>query len=570
MSVIVLDGHSRAAVEAVQSLGQLGVQVDVSCEEEDGLAFQSGYVSSRYRQPPYSSSAPSFLEWLRSIHAQRNYELIIPSTEASLLVLRGLPPADALRTRAVLPSNEALDVALDKQSTWSLAIRLRIRVPESRLITSETDLSPVGQFPVVLKPSRSKIVREDRLLTLAPVLVLDEDHRRSWLSRWLPMTSVLQQNFIPGRGVGVEFLYAEGKEVWHFAHERIHELPLTGGASTYRRSIVPDPQLLSDSRKLLDALQWHGVAMVEFRVDSAGTPWLMEINPRLWGSVALPIDAGVNFPLGLLRLARGAEPLPQPNYKSFYYSRDLRRDLEWIKVNWKADRGNKTILTQPRGRALLQFLRPLLGKESWDHFDVSDLGVTRTILRDCMRDLLRGIQKAIRNARRERNIIRHHRSVVRSLSRLRAPRKRILFLCSGNICRSPLAAELAKQEMSGLAICSAGLHAKQADRCPPNILRLAAATGIDLSGHRPIQVTRDMLDDTDLVLFMDPENYQDLADQFPAALDRATALGLFAARPSVRIADPFLASGELTRRVTEQIHASLKGLAQSMQVPRTD
>jgi hypothetical protein len=62
--------------------------------------------------------------------------------------------------------------------------------------------------------------------------------------------------------------------------------------------------------QLLDALGYDGAAMVEFKLNSTtGEYVLMEINARLWGSVQLAIDAGVDFPSALVHLAMG-EPLP--------------------------------------------------------------------------------------------------------------------------------------------------------------------------------------------------------------------------------------------------------------------
>src|SRR6185312_9651469 len=75
-------------------------------------------------------------------------------------------------------------------------------------------------------------------------------------------------------------------------HERIHALPVTGGASTYRRSIEPPEALLRATDTLLSHLRWHGVAMVEFKVAPDGDFRLMEINPRLWGSLPLAVAAG--------------------------------------------------------------------------------------------------------------------------------------------------------------------------------------------------------------------------------------------------------------------------------------
>lgn len=95
-----------------------------------------------------------------------------------------------------------------------------------------------------------------------------------------------------------------GKKIWHFAHERTHEMPITGGASTHRKSIVPSPDALAFTERLLSALHWHGVAVAEFSRIRTGNFELMEINPRLWSSVALAISAGVDFSRGLLALTR--------------------------------------------------------------------------------------------------------------------------------------------------------------------------------------------------------------------------------------------------------------------------
>src|SRR4030095_221723 len=106
---------------------------------------------------------------------------------------------------------------------------------------------------------------------------------------------------VRGGGVGVEMLVDRGEVVLSFAHERIHELPLTGGGSTYRRAIAMPDALLEDSQKLMRALGWHGVAMVEYRAHN-GDHWLMEINGRFWGSLPLAAYAGVDFPKALAEL----------------------------------------------------------------------------------------------------------------------------------------------------------------------------------------------------------------------------------------------------------------------------
>lgn len=558
MPVLILDGHSRAALETLQSLGRAGVEVDIAAEAGNCLAFHSRYASRKLRQPSQDQTA-DFHAWLRGEDRQRNYELIVPATEASLLGLRALDEDDPLRVKAVLPGNRALDVALDKEKTWALARDLGVPAPQSRLISSFAEIGEARQFPLALKPTRSKVMMDGELCTLGAAIIKNETQRLEQLRRWLPLTPVLEQQYVSGRGIGAEFLFDRGRKVWHFVHERIHEYPLTGGASSYRRAIEPPRALLRDAEALLAALRWHGVAMVEFKMDAAGQHWLIEINPRLWGSLALSIDAGVNFPLGLLQIARGKAPAVQPSYR-LVRTRDLRTDLEWLKANLRADRRNPLLLTRPCVLSFLELLWPLVGGESWDHFDWRDLGVTRRILSSAMDDQLRPVLRTMKSWHTRRWWLRRHRSVLQKLAKSGGPRK-ILFLCYGNICRSPLAAALATQQHSPVEIASAGFHEQTGRSSPEKMLCLARSFGVDLSQHRSTCVTRQQLASADLIVAMDLENIERLKAEFPEALPRTTLLGLFADPEALEIADPYRADAETTHKICEQVRSGIAGLA---------
>lgn len=406
MPVLVLDGHSRAAVETVQSLGRAGLEIDVASESPDCTAMRSRYVARRLRQPRPALPG-AFQRWLREQDARRRYELIVPATEASLMSLRLLQESDPLRRRAVLPGNEALDVALDKLKTWQLSRDLGILAPKARLLTGDPDGNEPPGFPLVLKPLHSKFMVNGELQTVAAEIVRDADGYRKQAHQWLPYTALLQQEYILGRGVGAEFLFDRGKKVWHFLHERVHEMPLEGGASSYRRSIPPIPALLADAEKILAAMGWHGVAMVEFRVDAQGRHWLLEINPRLWGSLALAIDAGVDFPYGLWLLAQGKQLSPQPAYRCYYYTRDLKNDLEWFKANFRADHGDSLLLTRSTWSSVLETLRPLAGRESWDHFDFHDLALTGKVLWEIVGEQALGLYRTTCRALKRLFMKRH-------------------------------------------------------------------------------------------------------------------------------------------------------------------
>lgn len=560
---LVLDGHSRAAIETLQSLGKHDVEVDIAAES-DCIAFHSKYARCRLTQP--GAHCPRRLgEWIAAQDDERGYRLIVASTEFSLQAFRLLPDDSPLRRKAVLPENESLEIAVDKQKTHELACRLGIPVPHTALIESRSAAPPVERYPVVLKPLQSVVVAPEGAITMAPQIANNEIERTMILQNWRLHFPIQQQQYIAGRGVGIECLFNQGHGAWHFAHERVHEYPLTGGASTYRKSANADTRLLNSALLLLTALRWHGVAMVEFKVAPDGSFYLMEINPRLWGSLALSIDAGADFPFGLWRLANNESLPPQPHYTVPHYSRDLINDLQWIYENLRANHRDAMLMTRPRIRSFLEYLLPLTGKESWDHFSLRDPIVGLKILSETIRRYSKAVRRKLIEKHSDFLVLSSHQYAMRNLTRRRSPLRRLLFICYGNICRSPLAELLAKRALANVEIESAGFHQSEGRPCPDNIVTAARRIGIDLGDRRSRYLTEEQVKRADLILVMDATNYRELIRNYPEAGNRALLLGLFSKTPTVNIPDPYKASNKATCVVVSQISSAVNGLARQLQ-----
>jgi protein-tyrosine-phosphatase/predicted ATP-grasp superfamily ATP-dependent carboligase len=557
LKALVLDGHSRAALETAQALGRAGIAVHAISSDPHSLIFHSRYVVDALAQ---KCAAADYLCWIQELDRRNHYQVVVPSTEASLLQLMQLSPDDPMRTKAVLSSNADLRIALNKEETHRLARELKIDVPHSKLHSDIEEIGEAAAYPLVLKPIHSKVLVNGELKTLQPVVVTRDQPRRQTLQSWLPYTPVQEQEYVLGKGVGVELLFERGEKVWHFAHERIHEYPLTGGGSSYRRSIVAPSHLLDAADRLLRRLNWHGVAMVEFKLQPSGVYSLIEVNPRLWGSLALAVDAGVNFPMGLMSIASGGMPVPQPDYKIGYYSRALSLDLEWLKANLTADHSNPLLLTRPKLCSLVEYVRPFLGRESWDHFDYGDLGITVEELKRIFLKYSDEFKQKIRRIQLPTKLRRHHRGVLDRLQGAKSPRK-LLFVCYGNICRSPVAEHLATVIMPERNIRSAGFHNKSGRNSPENILKVAREFGVDLHSFKSNTISKQQVAQADLILLMDSENYDQMAERFPDALPRATMLGLFAPAQQLNIKDPYNSSDEETREILRQIQSAVDGLA---------
>jgi protein-tyrosine-phosphatase len=213
--------------------------------------------------------------------------------------------------------------------------------------------------------------------------------------------------------------------------------------------------------------------------------------------------------------------------------------------------------------SFVELLRPITGRESWDHFDWHDLGITRRTLALAFADQLRPMLRRIKSWRTRRRWLRRHHAVLARLAASGGPKK-ILFVCYGNICRSPLAAALAQPGLSGIEIESAGFHEAVGRSSPEKILRIACSFGLDLAQHRSTRVSREQMLSADLLIAMDLENAQRIKAECPEALARTTLLGLFASPPAVDIADPYQADERTTGEICAQVRSGIEGLVRGL------
>ena len=103
---------------------------------------------------------------------------------------------------------------------------------------------------------------------------------------------------------------------------------------------------------------------------------------------------------------------------------------------------------------------------------------------------------------------------------------RIMTVCTGNICRSPLAAaELRHRLPAGFSVCSSGLAAVVGAPVQEAISRLAAMRGLDLSHHRGIQIDEGMALGNDLILVMTASQKNEVERRYPATRGRIFLLG---------------------------------------------
>lgn len=302
---------------------------------------------------------------------------VIPVTDASA--------ESVVERRQLLPDGVRLPfapyatyrAASDKVRVHELALESGIGIADTVVISRKGDPAPQDSrlYPGFLKPHRS-VVGEGVRQKTGVSFVTDHASAERVLKRLHPAAfPVMLQRRVHGPGEGVFLARWDGRTLARFAHRRLREQPPAGGVSVYRESIDVDPAVLAGCERLLDALDWQGVAMIEGKRDLESGAWrVMEINGRFWGSLQLAIDAGVDFPSLLMRALLGAPPEPVPTWRSGVRLRWELGELDHLLLRLRRSReGLGLDATAPsRLAALGAFFTHQFGRDRLEVFRLSD------------------------------------------------------------------------------------------------------------------------------------------------------------------------------------------------------
>ena len=316
MSAFVTDGFWRKSVAAVRGLGRAGIAASVGESTRLAPALWSRFAAATCVYPSPWRSPDRFIARLAAECTARGVRTLIVPEEETLAVVLGRAEALPAGTKLIGGPRAAFERARDKWHAIEAARALGLPVPWTRAPTTEAErVAAVAEapLPAVVKPRVGSGAKGVRYVATREALAgaladVERAHGPALIQERLPAGA---------EGIGTSLLLDdEGRVRASFAHRRLREYPVTGGAATLAESIHA-PDLVDAAAHLCQALGLTGFAMVEWRRDLRdGVATLLEVNPRLWGSLALAIEAGVNFPALAHAMATGAPPAPPPTYRA--------------------------------------------------------------------------------------------------------------------------------------------------------------------------------------------------------------------------------------------------------------
>jgi predicted ATP-grasp superfamily ATP-dependent carboligase len=247
------------------------------------------------------------------------YKVLLPMCDYTTIPISN--HLDELRKYVLTPVPEfdALQTTRDKLRTLELAQQLGIDTPATYSIQSDEQLKSIAStmtYPCVTKLRQGAGGFGFRIFECEESLVQEYPLTAQESDFVFVREHPLIQEYVPGEIHDVCLLFNRGKVRAAVTQKRLMMYPSKGGIGILNET-TDEPTIRDQAVRLLESLNWHGPAQVEFKVDSKSeSPKLMEVNGRYWGTLDLCVRAGVNFPLLACEMAINGDIDTVSHYKT--------------------------------------------------------------------------------------------------------------------------------------------------------------------------------------------------------------------------------------------------------------
>ncbi|WP_205254036.1 MULTISPECIES: carboxylate--amine ligase [Halostella] len=319
-AAVLVGGGPGRDYPCVRSLKERGITTIFACTDAKSPVCASRYCDETQLIPSPREDLHAFKDALLEIAARREVKTIVPTREDCVHVLSKYLDAFEGRVSLVVPPFQTLRTANDRLRLAEAAEEAGVPVPETRLLTEVDDWSRrsiIKSRYNLLTEENAEGVPRGQVETVKAVTHLDPGERPDVEGICEEMRHVpIVQEFVPTDDEFVfAALYDRGEPLATFQHRQVRGDSYVGGGGVYRKSVF-DRDLQTTAERLLDHLDWHGLACIEYMRDAnTGEFVLTEINPRTWQSLSAAVHAGADFPLYYWLAAAGRAAAIDPAYE---------------------------------------------------------------------------------------------------------------------------------------------------------------------------------------------------------------------------------------------------------------
>jgi predicted ATP-grasp superfamily ATP-dependent carboligase len=293
--VLVTDGENVGVLAVVRGLEGHGYEPWVAAAHAYAPAFRSRATAGTALVPNPCDAAGPFVDAIAELCRTISPAAILPGGETGMFALSRY--AERLPDGVVLavPSIETVTRATDKAALPELAARAGLKTPPTFSIdAAEAQRELPVELPAVVKPLRSQIVEGDGFVGFG---VRRANTRADAVAalRALPEERGLMQHYFTGDLCGVGGVFSGGALVTAVHQRAVRTWPAGCGEMSFAVATPRDPELERGVCRMLLDLGWTGLFQLQF-LDTAEGRLLIDLNPRVYGSLALALGVGQNLP----------------------------------------------------------------------------------------------------------------------------------------------------------------------------------------------------------------------------------------------------------------------------------
>jgi predicted ATP-grasp superfamily ATP-dependent carboligase len=308
--LLVSGDEFHASLALVRALRAGGFAPSLAVAPRGTYAGRSRAVEAVVYVPHAEDTPAAFVQALAHVADDLHVEAILPGTEASLIALA--ENRESLPCPVGAPSAEVVDLATNKGGVLALASALGLETPPSIVATPAQLAGHRGEisYPVIVKPLRTRLeLDHSRLAYYKARRVANAVELRAALDG-LPEADWVMQPYLDGQLSAIAGVAWEGRLICA-VHQVSHRIwPPDVGYSSYAETVEADRDLESRVAGLLNEIGWSGLFQAQFLGGADGRRFLIDFNPRAYGSLALAVHAGANLPAAWASLVLGTPPPP--------------------------------------------------------------------------------------------------------------------------------------------------------------------------------------------------------------------------------------------------------------------
>jgi predicted ATP-grasp superfamily ATP-dependent carboligase len=309
--VLVAVDESTGSVAAVRALRAGGYEPWAAFHQSPTYTVRSRTLGGKLRVPWPEDDEDAYATAVASAAWRSKAAVVLPASENALRALTGREDRFPAGVVVGVSSRETLERATDKEALAEHAAAVGLATPPSVALGRGDDLAPALAmgFPAIVKPARSVTPEAGGSLRVTDVERVEDATALAAAVASFPGDRVVVQRHLAGALTAVTGVAWDG-EVVCLSHQVAHRIwPPQAGVTSMGETVPADPDLDDRVRLLVARLGWSGIFGTQF-IRSDGRDYLIDFNPRVYGSLALAVAAGANLPAIWVDLLLGRPPRP--------------------------------------------------------------------------------------------------------------------------------------------------------------------------------------------------------------------------------------------------------------------